>query len=56
MKPRLIVSRQIPTAVAERIRAEFDCPYPEGRDMTADEVIALLGETHADALLLTSHL
>jgi len=56
MKPRLIVSRQIPVAVAERIRAEFDCPYPEGRDMTAEEVIALLTETHADALMLTSHL
>jgi hypothetical protein len=36
MKPRLIVSRQMPAAVAERIRAEFDCPWPEGRDMTAD--------------------
>ena len=56
MKPRLIVSRQIPPAVAERIRAEFDCPWPEGRDMTADEVIAALTETKADALLLTSHL
>ena len=56
MKPRLIVSRQIPAAVAERIRAEFDCPYPDGRDMTADEVIRLLDETRADALLLTSHL
>ena len=56
MKPRLIVSRQIPTAVAERIRADFDCPWPEGRDMTADEVIAALTETGADALMLTSHL
>jgi lactate dehydrogenase-like 2-hydroxyacid dehydrogenase len=56
MKPRLIVSRQIPAAVAERIRAEFDCPHPEGRDMTADAVIAALAETRADALMLTSHL
>ena len=56
MKPKLIVSRQIPTAVAARIRAEFDCPYPDGRDMTADEVIAALAETQADALMLTSHL
>jgi lactate dehydrogenase-like 2-hydroxyacid dehydrogenase len=56
MKPRLIVSRQIPPAVAERIRVEFDCPWPEGRDMTADEVIAALTDTNADALMLTSHL
>jgi lactate dehydrogenase-like 2-hydroxyacid dehydrogenase len=56
MKPRLIVSRQIPAAVAERIRAEFDCPFPDGRDMTADEVVRLLAETSADALMLTSHL
>ncbi len=56
MKPRLIVSRQIPTAVAERIRDEFACPWPEGRDMTGDEVIAALTETRADALMLTSHL
>ena len=56
MKPRLIVSRQIPPAVAARVRAEFDCPWPDGRDMGADEVIAALDETHADALMLTSHL
>jgi len=56
MKPRLIVSRQIPPSVAARIRAEFDCPWPDGRDLTADETIAALAETKADALLLTSHL
>jgi lactate dehydrogenase-like 2-hydroxyacid dehydrogenase len=56
MKPRLIVSRQMPEAVADRVAAEFDCPYPEGRDMDPDTVIRLLGETQADALLLTSHL
>ena len=56
MKPRLIVSRQIPAAVADRIRAEYDCPYPEGRDMDAETVLALLAETRADALMLTSHL
>jgi hydroxypyruvate reductase len=56
MKPRLIVSRQIPSAVAERIAAEYDCPYPEGRDMDADTVIRMLTETRADALFLTSHL
>jgi lactate dehydrogenase-like 2-hydroxyacid dehydrogenase len=56
MKPRLIVSRQIPPSVAARIAAEFNCPYPEGRDMDADTVIRLLGETRADALMLTSHL
>jgi len=56
MKPRLIVSRQIPAAVADRIRAEYDCPYPEGRDMDGDTVIRMLNETKADAWMLTSHL
>lgn len=56
MKPRLIVSRQMPTDVGARIRHEFDCPYPDGVDMDADTVIRLLAETQADALLLTSHL
>jgi hydroxypyruvate reductase len=56
MKPRLIVSRQMPAAVGDRIRAEFDCPYPDGRDMDADTMLALLRETQADALLFTSHI
>ncbi|HET9019016.1 MAG TPA: D-glycerate dehydrogenase [Acetobacteraceae bacterium] len=56
MKPRLIVSRQMPEQVAARIRAEFDCPWPEGRDMDGEEVLRTLAETKADALLLTSHL
>ena len=56
MKPRLIVSRQIPPAVAARIAADFDCPWPGGRDMTPDETIAALAEHQADALMLTSHL
>ena len=56
MKPRLIVSRQMPEHVAARIRAEFDCPWPEGRDMDGEEVLRTLAETKADALLLTSHL
>lgn len=56
MKPRLIVSRQIPPDVADRIRDEFDCPYPEGRDMDAETVLALLREHRADAWMLTSHL
>ena len=55
-KPRLIVSRQIPPDVAERIRVEYDCPYPEGHDMDADTVIRMLVEHKADALMLTSHL
>jgi lactate dehydrogenase-like 2-hydroxyacid dehydrogenase len=56
MLPRLIVSRQIPAPVADRIRAEFDCPWPEGRAMDAAEVLRQLADTRADALLLTSHL
>ena len=54
MKPRLIVSRQIAPDVADRIREEYDCPY-EGREMSADEVIAALHAHHADALMITSH-
>lgn len=56
MKPRLIVSRQIPPDVGARIRAEFDCPWPDGRDMTADEVIEAVTAHKADALMITSHL
>ena len=56
MKPRLIVSRQMPPAVGARIAENFDCPYPDGRDMDAETVLAMLAETKADALLLTSHL
>lgn len=56
MKPRLIVSRQMPATVAERIRTEFDCPWPEGRDMDAEEMLAQLAAIRADALLFTSHL
>jgi lactate dehydrogenase-like 2-hydroxyacid dehydrogenase len=56
MKPRLIVSRQMPIAVGARIRAEFDCPYPDGVDMDVQTTLRLLAETNADALLFTSHL
>jgi len=55
-KPRLIVSRQIPPDVAARIRAEYDCPFPEGKDMDAETVVRMLTEHKADALMLTSHL
>lgn len=56
MKPRLVVSRQIPPDVAARVAEEFECPFPEGRDMDQDTVIQLLTDTRADALMLTSHL
>ncbi len=56
MKPRLIVSRQMPSSVGDRIRAEFDCPHPDGRDMDAETTLALLEETKAEALMFTSHL
>ncbi len=56
MKPRLIVSRQMPQAVGERIRAEFDCPVPDGEDLDVATTLRLLAETQADALLFTSHL
>ncbi len=56
MKPRLIVSRQMPTAVGDRIREEFDCPFPDGQDMDAATTLRLLEETESEALLFTSHL
>jgi hydroxypyruvate reductase len=56
MKPRLIVSRQMPRAVGERIRDEFDCPVPQGEDLDTATALRLLAETRADALLFTSHL
>lgn len=56
MKPRLIVSRQMPTPVGDRIRAEFECPFPDGKDMDSETTLRLLAETKADALLFTSHL
>lgn len=56
MKPRLIVSRQMPSDVGDRIRVEFVCPFPDGKDIDPAETIRLLTDTKADALLLTSHL
>lgn len=56
MKPRLIVSRQIPPDVGARIRAEFDCPWPDGRDMDAETVLREMTAHRADALMITSHL
>ncbi len=56
MKPRLIVSRQMPGPVGARIRAEFDCPWPEGRDMDAEEMLQQVRDTQAEALLFSSHL
>lgn len=56
MKPRLIVSRQMPSDVGDRIRAEFDCPAPDGQDLDVETTLRLLAETKADALLFTSHL
>jgi lactate dehydrogenase-like 2-hydroxyacid dehydrogenase len=56
MLPRLIVTRQIPAAVAARIRADFDCPWPEGRDMDAEEMLRQLAATKADALMISSHM
>ena len=56
MKPRLIVSRQMPTAVGDRIRVEYDCPFPDGQDMDSETALRLIHETKAEALLFTSHL
>ena len=42
MKPRLLVSRQMPAPVGARVREAFDCPWPDGRDMDAEEVLRQL--------------
>jgi lactate dehydrogenase-like 2-hydroxyacid dehydrogenase len=55
-KPRLVVSRQMPEAVQARIAAEFEAPYPGDRDLDAEEVLRLLEQTGAEALMLSSHL
>ncbi len=56
MKPRLIVSRQMPAPVGARIGAAFDCPWPDGRDMDAEEMLRAVRDTRAEALLFSSHL
>lgn len=56
MKPRLIVSRQMPSDVEDRIRREFDCPGPIGEDLDLETTQRLLAESGAQALLCTSHL
>ncbi len=54
MKHRLIVSRQIAPDVAATIAAQYDCPY-EGKEMTAEEVLAAAAAHKAEALMITSH-
>ena len=56
MKPRLIVARKIPPAVAARIAAEFDSPSPGGEDLDAKAALALLAAHAAEALLFTSNI
>ncbi len=53
MKPRLIVSRQMPSSVGDRIAQEFDSPNPQGADISPDECLKLLEETQAPALMFT---
>ncbi len=56
MKPRLIVARKIPPAVAARIAAEFDSPSPGGEDLDAEAALALMEAHAAEALLFTSNI
>ena len=56
MKPRLIVARKIPPAVAARVAAEFDCPDPAGRDIDAGTALRQLEAHAAQALLFTSNI
>ncbi len=52
-RPALTVARRMPPLVAARIAAEFDSPHPEGLDMSADEVIAALEASGAEALMFS---
>ncbi len=53
VKPALTVARRMPSPVAARIAAEYDSPHPEGLDMSADEVIAALEASGAEALMFS---
>lgn len=48
-KPRLVVARPVPPALAERARTEFDAVLPAGGDIAADETVQALERHRADA-------
>ena len=56
MKPPLVVSRQMPPGIQARLEAEFSAPNPGTHDLDLDRVLALLEETAAEALLVSSNL
>ena len=56
MKPRIVVARKIPPAVAARIAAEFECDDPAGSDMDAATALREMAERDAEALLFTSNI
>jgi len=56
VKPRLIVARKIPPAVAARVAREFDCPNPAGSDLDAEAALRQLAAHSAEALLFTSNI
>ena len=56
MKPRLVVARQMPTAVQARIAEQFDTPHPGDRDLDIGATLDLLRATGATAVLISSHL
>ena len=56
MKPRLIVARKTPPAVADRVAREFDCPDPGGSDLDAEAALHQLAAHSAEALLFTSNI
>ena len=56
MKHRLVVCRTMPPDVQARVAVEFDAPHPGDRDLDADETLAALAATQAEALMLSSNL
>jgi lactate dehydrogenase-like 2-hydroxyacid dehydrogenase len=54
MKPRLIVARPVPPAVAERARTEFDAVVTEDADWSAEAVLDAIVSHRADGLFFTS--
>lgn len=53
-KPRLVVVRRVPAAVAARIRAEFDAVYHDDRDLDREEALRAIEEHRAEALFFSS--
>ena len=55
-KPRLVVSRPVPGAVAERAQTEFDAVLSQDRDRSGDEAVEMIAQHRAEGLFFSSNL